>query len=374
MRFLEDWPPTEQALRREAASLEALLLPFAGRLSPLLIGEAEWRRVWERVGGLPVTLAAFPFGFELPLHEPRPIADLGLSLLGDSVSEEFYTAGARRADADPVTRAIGRLLDETRAEDSALRRVAGRKMMLEYDVPRTPDETAPHPGVFLYPAAGVLIGGAFAERRSDLGVVVDALVAALGWEPDALERREAERVFAALAPGAAIRGVGAFLSRSRAIRLAVTDFRNASELVAFLERADWRGNRGLVASVAGRMGRRHAFGTLGVHLDVRADGLGTNLGLSFFPSAGEWVKDIEPWQALLDGLGEDGLGTPAKLSALKETSCGLEPVLGRAGSYLLLRGIHHVKLVLNPERVEQVKAYVFWLLRHTRPAAAGLGR
>ena len=374
MRFLEDWPPTEQALRREAASLEALLLPFAGRLSPLLIGEAAWRRVWERVGGLPVTLAAFPFGFELPLHEPRPIADLGLSLLGDSLSEEFYTAGARRADADPVTRAIARLLDETRAGDSALRRVAGRKMMLEYDVPRTPDETAPHPGVFLYPAAGVLIGGAFAERRSELGVVVDALVAALGWEPDTLERREAERVFAALAPGAAIRGAGAFLSRRRAIRLAVTDFRTASELVAFLERADWRGNRELVASVAGRMERRDAFGTLGVHLDLRTDGLGTNLGLSFFPSAGEWVKDIEPWQALLDGLGEDGLAIPDKLSALKETSCGLEPVLGRAGSYLLLRGIHHVKLVVNPERVEQVKAYVFWLLRYTRPAAAGPGR
>jgi len=246
--------------------------------------------------------------------------------------------------------------------------------MLEYDVPRTPDEAAPHPGVFLYPAAGVLIGGAFEERRGDLGVVVDALVAALGWEPDVFERRGAERVFAALAPGAAIRGAGAFLSRRRAIRLAVTDFRKASELVAFLERADWRGNRELVASVAGRMERRNAGGTLGVHLDVRADGLGTNLGLSFFPSEGEWVKDIEPWQALLEGLGEDGLGTSRKLSALKETSCGLEPVLGRTGMYLLLRGIHHVKLVLNPERVEQVKAYVFWLLRYVQPASAGDGR
>ena len=106
---------------------------------------------------------------------------------------------------------------------------------------------------------------------------------------------------------------------------------------------------------------------------MRADGLGTNLGLSFFPSEGEWVKDIEPWQALLDGLGEAGLGTPEKLSALKATSCGLEPVLGRAGTYVLLHGIHHVKLVLNPERVEQVKAYVFWLLRYAQPAAAGYG-
>ncbi len=368
MSFLEDWPPTERVLPREAASLEALLAPFGRRLSPLLIGEAEWRRAWERVRGLPVTLAAFPFGFELPLLEPRPVADLGLSLLGDSLSEEYYTAEARRAGADPITRAIARLLDGTRPADSALRRIIGRKMLLEYDVPRTPGEVAPAPGVFLYPAEGVLAGGGSEAARRDLGVVMDALVAALGWEPDETERREAERVYAAMAPEAAIRGAGAFLSRTRAVRLAVTGFSNASQLLAFLERADWAGNRDLVASVASRMERREAFGTLGVHLDVRADGLGRTLGLSFFPSQGEWVKDIEPWKALLDGLGQDGLGIPEKLSALEETSCGLEPLFGKAGMYVLIRGIHHIKVALTPERVEQVKAYVFWLIRYAQPA------
>lgn len=371
MSFLEDWPPTERVLPREAGSLEGLLAPFGRRLSPRLIGEAEWRRAWERVRKLPVTLAAFPFGFELPLLEPRPVADLGLSLLGDSLSEKFYTSEARRADADQSTRAIARLLDSTRPGDSTLRRIVGRKMMFEYDVPRTPEEPAPAPGVFLYPGEGVLTGGGSEAPRRDLRIVVDSLVAALGWEPDPSERREAERIYAALEPGAAIRGAGAFLSRRRAIRLAVTGFRTSSELRAFLERAGWAGNRDLVVSIASRMQRREAFGTLGVHLDATAGGPGRTLGLSFFPSQGEWVKDIEPWKALLDGLGEDGLGIPEKLSALEETSCGLEPLFGKAGMYVLIRGIHHVKVTLTAERVAQVKAYVFWLIRYARPAASG---
>ena len=371
MGFLEDWPPTERVLPREAGSLEGLLAPFGRRLSPRLIGAAEWRRAWERVRRLPVTLAAFPFGFELPLLEPRPVADLGLSLLGDSLSEKFYTSEARRADADPGTRAIARLLDSTRPEDSPLRRIVGRKMMFEYDVPQTPEEPAPAPGVFLYPGEGALTGGGSEGPRGDLRTVVDGLVAALGWEPDPAERREAERIYAAMAPGAAIRGAGAFLSRRRAIRLAVTGFRTTSELLAFLERTRWGGNRHLVASIASRMQRREAFGTLGVHLDAAADGPGRTLGLSFFPRQGEWVKDIEPWKALLDGLRQDDLGIPEKLSALEETSCGLESLFGKAGMYVLIRGIHHIKVVLTPERVTQVKAYVFWLIRYAQPAADG---
>ena len=128
------WIATEERLLPEARSLGELLAQLRGRVSPVLIGDPEWERVVDRARGLPVTMAAFPFGFELPLHEPRPRADFGVSVVGGSRSASFFEEGGRSGDADPSTARIARLLHETAREESALRRVAGRKMLLEYDI------------------------------------------------------------------------------------------------------------------------------------------------------------------------------------------------------------------------------------------------
>ena len=45
-----------------------------------------------------------------------------------------------------------------------------------------------------------------------------------------------------------------------------------------------------------------------------------------------------------------------------------EALFGKSGPFLLMRGIHHVKLVLAGGRFEQVKAYVFMLLLGSMPA------
>ena len=66
MDFTERWGATEDCLVREAGSLGELLEQLRGRIPRVLIGDREWARLSERAHQLPVTMAAFPFGFELP--------------------------------------------------------------------------------------------------------------------------------------------------------------------------------------------------------------------------------------------------------------------------------------------------------------------
>ena len=366
VNLLEDWSPTEAGLLNEAPSLDSLVSSFGGRLSPRLIDKAHWEGLWDRVRGFPVTIAAFPFGFELPLHDPRPIADFGLSILGGSRSEQFFLERARSDDRDATARAIASIMDRTRPDDSTLARVAGRKLLLEFDIPVDRTHAPPDPGIFLYPANKVLPGGRPDDVLGDLGAMVDGVVAAAGWEADPAEGAEAERLYRATDPSVGVRAVGVFPSRARALRFAVTGFTEMGGAVEFLERAGWRGSHRAVAPVVARVAERAGVGNLGVHLDVRKDGLGRTLGCSFYAREGEWVKGFKPWEALVDAFAAEGLGLSEKLSALAATACGAEALFGKSGVYILLRGIHHLKLGFGEDGQVQVKAYLFWLLRCAR--------
>ena len=374
MQNLEDWSATEASLLREAGSVKQLLAPLKGRISPVLIADREWERIWERVRGLPVTLAAFPFGFELPLHDPAPRADFGFSLVGGSRSEQFFltqpdsadvdSADVDPADVDPAAAGIGWLLDEMRCENSPLRRVAGRKALLEYDIAPAGSGPHPEPGIFLYPAEGVLKGDQSEARFRDLAVLVDGVVSAAGWASDAAEREQVERLYRATDPNLGVRAVGAFPSRARGLRVAVTGFRKTAELTAFLERAGWSGRYERLAATVSRLEERGAYGYLGLHFDVRRDGLGSKLGLSFFHQQGEWLRDFRPWEILVEELRRESLAVPEKLSALSKSCCGAEALFGKSGMFVLLRGIHHLKLVITEDTIEEAKAYIFWLMRY----------
>ena len=86
-----------------------LLGHFRSRISPNLIGEAQWERVLECASRFSVTMGALPFGFELPLHERRPQADLGLSLASGTRTAESLRERARVDETDETARAITRL-------------------------------------------------------------------------------------------------------------------------------------------------------------------------------------------------------------------------------------------------------------------------
>ena len=238
-------------------------------------------------------------------------------------------------------------------------------MLLEYDIDPAHDGTYPESGIFLYPEERLPVGDG--KRVRDLRVTVDALASVAGWGSDSAERRQAERVYLAMKPETTVRAVGVFPSRTRALRLAVTGFRTTREVTAFLERTGWPASHAVVASTLSPLEERGAFAYMGIHFDLDSNGVGPRLGLSLFAREAQWLKDIRHWTALIDAMREQRLAVPEKLSALAGSSAGAEALFGKSGAFLLLRGIHHIKLSFAGDRVEQTKAYVFLLMMGSGP-------
>lgn len=365
MDFEERLAVTQERLAAEADSMAEVLERLRGQISPVLIGDREWRDVLERTRNLPASVAAFPFGFELPLHENRPGADLGVSVVGGTGPAAYFEERAQLAKPDPSAAAIAQLLEQTEPGDSPLCEIVGRKMMLEYDIASRPDGAPADPGIFLRPAERPMTGDG--QRLGDVGTVLDALVSALGWNPDAAERLHAERIYLAQSPDTRVESFGAFPSRERALRLAVTGFRTSRDLASFLERAGWPGRRQAAAAVL-HFEKYGGFVSLGAHFDILSGGLGPTLGLSFIAKERVskdpryWLDDPRLWETFVDGLREEGLGVAEKLSALAGWTAGPTTLFSSSGQFVLLRGIHHFKIVPAGDGIGQVKGYVYMVL------------
>ena len=374
MDITSEWTATEQRLAREADSLAELLDGLRGRISPDLIGDREWQRLLERARELPASIAAYPFGFELPLHERRAGADLGVSVFGGTGPGAFFEQGTGPDGTASYAAGIARLLRATAPEDAPLRRILSRKMMLEFDVDAAPQGRRPKPGIFLRPSGQPIPGGQGRRGIEDIGIVIDALVSALGWKPDPAEVRQAERIYLAMEKNTRFESLGAFPSRERKLRIAVTGFRTASSLVAYLERAGWSGSHALVAATLARLEGRGAFKSLAANFDVVADDLGPMLGLSILArdrdpnDPGYWVDGPHQWTPLIETLRNEGPVVEEKLAALAGWSRKPATLFGKTGPFLLMQGIHHVKLVLARDRFDQAKAYVFMLLSGSMPS------
>ena len=368
MALLPQLLATEKRLQREADSLGHVLEQLREHISPVLIDGEGWQDVIACARHLPPTMAAFPFGFELRMHSPLPNADLGVPLVGGSQSLALFKE--RMRDESPTLTGILKLMEEKAQEGSPLHRITGPKMGLEYDVSAGRDEHyyLRHPGGFIYPSEQPFYGKDSSRRLDDLALVLDG-VAAIGWKWDSAERGHMERLYKALPPDGRILSMGAFPSRSRSIRLAVTDFRTVADVLDYLERVDWPGQTSAFCTILSRLESRKAFGTVSIHLDVQADGVGPGLGLGFFSRNIDWVKQGRYWQddasdrtAFLDIVGKEPIAVPQKLSALAGWSSGPQILYGKTGQLVLVRGVHHIKLSFSTDRLEQIKAYVFLLI------------
>ena len=366
MNFEERIAATLERLAGEADSMGELLERLRSLFPTVLIGDREWQGVLERARQLPATMAAFPFGFELPLHDRSPGADLGISVVGGTAPADFFEQRAETDETDTSATAIARLLHETEPDDSPLGHVIGRKMMLEYDIASATGGGHPEPGIFLRPAERPIFGDG--GQIGDVHLVLDALVDAVGWKRDSGERQQVERIYLGQRPDTRIESFGAFPSRERAIRIAVTGFRTSRDLVGFLERAGWPGEREAAAATLSRLEERGGFIGMGAHLDVHSGGLGPALGLSFLAKERVskdpryWLDEPSLWTGFIDSLRAEGLGVEEKLSAFAKWPAAPTTLFGASGSFVLLRGIHHVKLVLTDGRFEQVKGYVYLIL------------
>ena len=357
---------TQDRLAEEGATLGELLENLRRGISPALIGEREWEAVLKCAEALPITMGAQPFGFEIPLHESRPEADLGVSLASGNRSGDYFEELARRDNTNETARTVKQLCTVLEARNSPLRQIVGRKMMLEYDIGSAPGRRTLLPGLFLRPNERTLFSGA--GLQNDVGTVVDALVSSVGWEPIAAERQNAERVYLAQPEDTRLDSFGAFPSRKRTIRLAVMGFKTQRDVRSFLERLEWPGEISAVEAVISRLKERADIERTGANLDVRSEGLGSTLGLTpivkqrYTNDSRVWIDGMTDWQPMLKALSHEDFVVREKIQALAKWASEPKVLFGKSGRFLMLRGIHHIKLVISGDRLEKAKAYVYMVL------------
>ena len=361
---------TQDRLAEEGGNMGDLLEHFRSRISPVLIGDGEWLRVLNCARTLPATMAAFPFGFELPLHERRPLADFGASLASGTRTGASFEERARRDKGDETARAVVRLFREMESEDSPLREIVGRKLMLEYDIGSARGNEDAQPGIFLRPGERPIIGGG---RMKDAATVVDALVSSVGWEMNEAQRESFERVCRAQPEDTRMDSFGVFPSRSRALRLAIMGFKSQQEICSFLRDTGWPGRISAVESVISRFQERANIVRSGANIDVEEDGVGPTLGLTlivkqrYTKDSRYWLDGLTDWDPFLEALGHEDLVVGEKIRALAEWVSKPSMLYGKTGRYVLLRGIHHIKLVISGSELQKAKAYVFMVLSGEAP-------
>ena len=357
---------TQDRLAEEGGTMGDLLGHFRNRISSVLVGDTEWERILECARKLPITMGALPFGFELPLHARRPEADFGVSLASGTRTAELFLERARTGDTDETTRAITRLFRQMDAEGSPLRAIVGRKLMLEYDIGSAQDGEYSLPGMFLRPGERPIIGAR--GQVSDVDTVVGALLSCVGWEMNATERKNVERAYLMQPEDTRMDSFGVFPSRSRAIRLAIMGFKSQQELCSYLENTGWPGEISAVDSVIARFKDRVDIVRNGANIDVLEEGLGPTLGLTlivkqrYTKDSRYWLDGLTDWDPFLEALSHEELVVPEKLTALAGWVSRPTTVFGKSGRYVLLRGIHHIKLVISGNQLQKVKAYVFMVL------------
>ncbi len=363
---------TQDRLAAEGGTMGDLLGHFRNRISPVLVGDPEWERILACAGRHPITMGALPFGFELPLHERSPEADFGCSLASGTRAAAFFEERARTDRTDATARSIARLFTQMDAEGSPLRAIVGRKLMLEYDIGSARDGERAHPAMFLRPGERPILGAR--DQVHDVATVVDALVACAGWERNAAERRNVERAYLAQPEDTRMDSFGVFPSRTRSIRLAVMGFRTQQELGSYLEDTGWPGRIPAVDAVIARFRERANVVRTGVNIDVREGGLGPTLGLTlivkqrYTKDSRYWLDGLTDWDPFIEALSHEALVVPEKLAAAAGWVSKPTTLFGKSGRFVLLRGIHHIKLVISGNELQKAKAYVFMVLSGAVPA------
>ena len=357
---------TEDRLAAEGGTMGDLLGHFRNRVSPVLVGDPEWERILECARKLPITMGALPFGFELPLHARRPEADFGVSLASGTGAAAFFRERARTDGTDETASAITRLFERMDAEGSPLRAIVGRKLMLEFDIGPARDRESSFPGMFLRPGERPIIGAG--GQMEDVVTVVDALASCVGWELSDAERENVERAYLAQPEDTRMDSFGVFPSRARAIRLAIMGFKSPPEICSWLEETGWPGEIAAVDSVIARFRERVNIARTGANIDVREDGLGPTLGLTlivkqrYTRDSRYWLDGLTDWSPFLGAMGHEEIVVPEKLAALADWVSKPTVLFAKSGQYVLLRGIHHIKLVVSGKRLQEAKAYVFMVL------------
>ena len=352
----DSWRQTEENLAEEGDSFADILRSIRPYVSTDLIGSLHWDRICERATTLPISIAGFPFGFEIPLHTEETSADFGVSVIASSKADLAIRSSSEKSTFDKGLSKLLRSLTDTSSE---LHRAVGGKLLLEYDTKDVSLHLQPDPGVFLYPTSANIVGEGTIKHLDDVRCVTEAICSAVRRDLTEAEWEYIATIYEGLDSHQEIGAVGSFPDRERAIRVACTGYQTEVEINAFLEAIRYHGDASLIQSIAKSMASSCAF--FGIHLDVTPSGYGPRFGLSVYATENQWVRDFEPWTPIVAAIKDGGIASNRKLEALR-TFCGVETLIGKSGMFFLVQGIHHLKFTISESGVDQLKAYLFLLL------------
>lgn len=344
-------------------SLRDFLEPLRRHLPPALVSAEGFAALEASAGVMPARLGHNPFGFEVRLEAGPRGADLlafADPAAGDLAAlEEHPLSDELRASA--AWQALGRFAAAT-AEGAPL---AGKleNIWLELD---STGEAPLLPSLFFMPVAMLRPGRQ--DHAQALSITEAALRVVAAQTPACLASGSLRRCFEPLPPAASIFQVGVMNARpSRYVRVCAA-LHNLRTALAYLAAVGFPGDLGAVHRRLAWLGR-HTH-RLWLNLDL-AEGVAPKLGIECYQRGPQLARD---WKDFLAALRREGACDPEKATALlayagesrPEDEPGAWPAtltqasawLGARAQALLVRSLHHVKVVMTPGGGLEAKAYL----------------
>lgn len=365
---LEKHKICERRMASEAENLGQVIEQLGDFIPLELIDENARKRIISQTANLPSTLAVFPFGFELGMDKPQKGADLGVTVVGgDTRTADYFRNQGNCSGATPSLSGFAELLSEIDGTNSILSGIMSRNFMLEFDLASARGIACPPPGLCMRPHENMRNQ----EHRlaDEVSAIANAMVNAVGWQFDLEDQCIVKKVCTALEPHMSLETLAVFPGRRKFIRMATAGYRSCDEVVNYLDRIGLnRQNRLHVEPLLAALERRVSIPLLGLSLDIESGTFGNTLGISLYlntqpPAAsGFWINSPTLWDEALESLNAHDYGISEKLSALKRFQGPPRMLLGKSGNLLLIRGINHLKLTLCGDRIDGLKAYIYFLL------------
>ena len=332
---------------------------FGGLLAELrslfpsgLVGDASWEQLVALAHRLPIHVADSRFGFEFDLCDPVPAADFCVVPIPGSPLAGFYARQGDQASPGSAEAALGSFLAEQARDPDALLARTGGGVILEYDLAGITSEQPAPPGIFLVP--GSPEDGSGQALLGNPEPLVAALWAVAGWEHDAGEWRQVQRVYEALPAHGNISQAGVMPGRRhRALRF-IIQVPSAGDAVETLEKIRWPGSSAEVAAALDGV-EELTRTTMGLSVDVTSRGVSHRLGLELFRPAKWYELDLSGWKRLIDLLAEKNPCLPTKTRGLQEWP-RVESLFAEEGVFRMRQTINHVKVVMDRGN-RSVKAY-----------------
>lgn len=315
---------------------------------------------------LPSTMTTF-FGFESRLADDLPQADLLLYLTPNEGGRDILAGSVpavRLLDslqAHPVWQRLRRF-SQTWADPTSLLSERVRDLWLEFDINDQP-VSPPVPSCFFHPQ---LLPGETGDWMTTTAIPLLC--------GQALPIPVEQKILACLAelPGKAyIFQVGVMMARpSTAVRLCIRDITPA-DILPYLTRLGWSGPSGPLAALIANLSRQ--VDRVDLDLDV-GEVLLPKIGLECYFDPARQPQTEPRWRLFLDFLVQSGLCHPAKRDGLlgypgytrqKDQPLWSDhlqitaSLLDNHCESIIFRGLHHIKIVYQPDGSLEAKAYLY---------------